>query len=177
MRLSAHLKSKPVKKECGPIISTYDAGNGVLFRGVGKIVTISKFKSHIKDRKPMSTVRWLHDDLNKWFTQKFGWPARNGVGAYNYESDAAIYGYPYVFYPVGKLKFVWSPDVSDLWGTVVSHAIRERKHFKNLIPVLETYTDKNLEAAMESHCEIYFNCNEYYLTTKEIARQWGHEDR
>jgi len=161
-----------LEKQCAPILKLYRSrtmGDKYLYRGVNhELSSISKHKSHLKDRRPMSTKRVIHDYLNELFQKKFGWPARNGVGVTGSEAEADIYGKTYIFFPVGKLKYVWSPDVFDLWGTIMSRnithgEIQNKKGKGELIKLVKTYKDTGIDKAISERKEIYFNCKSYYL--------------
>jgi len=157
-----------------------------------------------KDRRPFSTDYREHEMIDKMFEKEFGWKVRsNSVFATSNEFDADTYGRPYLFFPVGKFKYVWSPKVRDLWGTlgatkreiVTKEKIGDtskRPHlardtwFKNVwieggglekeFPkILQYYTDRQLTAAIKKGVEIAFTCKTYYLVNRGFEDQLAGE--
>jgi hypothetical protein len=123
-------------------------------------------KSHLKDRKPMSTRLPLHNFLNKLFDKKFGWEARNGVAATGLHDEADMYGHAHVIFPIGNFEYVWSPEVTDLWGTLMMRGIRSlnavgKSEMTKLVN--NTYRNSGLHDAISQHKEVYIKCKEYYL--------------
>lgn len=85
-----------------------------------KVVKMQPFKEAVrKDRKPRDTPIQIHDATNKYFGKKYGFKARSqGMfakgGEPNGGGDVSEYGYRYAVFPIGKYKYLWSPDVEDL---------------------------------------------------------------
>jgi hypothetical protein len=176
-----------LEKECSQILKVYkkrwkaNENRPILWRGVGnRELTILKKKSHIKDRKPMSTGADMHNWLNTQFQKQFGWPVRNGVGTSGERNQSSTYGKPYIFFPLNNFKFAWSPKVWDLWSDIEKHMPMlnksqstleippkygpEKNLFKEKIePLLDHYTNKNLDKAIGAGKEVFFNTPEYYL--------------
>jgi len=75
--------------------------------------------SHVKSgRLAKDTSQETHNILNDLFKKRFKWYVRNGVMTTGNISDASSYGTVYLFFPIGKYKFVWSPKVDDLYSEI-----------------------------------------------------------
>ena len=123
MRLKQYLKEGKDSKEilailyedCFPFLKEIKGTDEFLYRGVSLSVSdILKRTTRLEDRRPKDTPEWMHEVLNNAFESKFGWPARNGVFATSDIDDAEKYGTAYLFFPIGKYEYVWSPTVEDL---------------------------------------------------------------
>jgi hypothetical protein len=174
-----------------------------LYRGSNrKTDSIIKVKTRT-DRVPLTSTIEFHNYMDEFFGEKFRWRARSeGVFTTGKEYDAAGYGgssRPYLFFPIGSFKFIWSTRISDLYSLqstfVVLSDLKDRidllikktegdKNNPTLVAMkrslktekgyfnknLATYIDKNLEKAIKSGNEIMFKCDEYYLVDS------GYED-
>ena len=81
-----------------------------------------------KDRKPSDIPKSVHNYIGSEIKRKFGWNAREeGVFATSSFMTAAEFGIPYLFFPIGKFKFVYSPNIKDLLGTLEKKDIVEWK--------------------------------------------------
>ena len=171
-----------LKKDCKPYLKVAKKNGYVLWRGNEKeIGTMGKVKRR-KDRRPLSMKKWIHDILNKLFYEKFGWkPRSEGVFAVTDQSSSWTYGKPYGFFPIGSYRYVWSPDVRDLWTdstmfeveipgepmTDKEMKIRGEEILKSL---MDRYTDKKLDWAMKSKGhEIMFDVDNYYLVNRNYV--------
>jgi hypothetical protein len=112
------------------------------------------------DRKPFDTPKKVHDEFNRIFMSLFGWPVRSGVFTTSLQNH--LYGDPYIFFPIGSYKFVWSPDIDDFYDEY------ETARMKNYTLDVRSYIDKNLDKAINSTHEIIFNCKNYYLVKNEM---------
>ena len=139
-----------------------------------------------KGRTPKDTARNVHRWLNNVFTDKFGWPVRSGVPTTASFTQARSYGHPYIFFPVNGFKFAYSPRIPDLFD-YIPHVIRfgvmskiqpkeldtrvrslartlnPGNEYRNFLKDLDTYTDKDLQTALQKGVEIFFNTKKYYL--------------
>jgi len=107
-----------LKENCAPWLKDPQA-NGLLYRGTkSPIINMKVLKVRLDDRTPKDMPKDIHDELNYWFRKKFGWKVRNGVFASSNIGIAKNYhheGDPYIFMPIGKYEYVWSPEVGDLF--------------------------------------------------------------
>jgi len=154
-----------IKRDCKPFLYESD---GLLYRGVEQnIKHILKKTARLTDRKPMNMDKELHELFNALFIERFGWPVRNGVFAVG----DSIHAYrwpgcdsPYIFFPIGRYKYVWSRSVKDLYIEYDDSDWDDKRSLEQKQSVVDQYIDTNLDEArhMGRH-EISFKCNEYYL--------------
>ena len=161
-----------IKKDCKPFIKQIKKA-GLLYRGTKKynpgiIKVIPR-----KDRMPMSIhpkVQVILDDL---FKKKFGWKPRSSavyaVGDFSVASQYSGFesGGVYSMWPMGNFKFLWSPNISDLFEEIYDTSQDWVRWFTSghdhLAEFVDTYTDKNLVKAIRSDHEIMISCKSYYM--------------
>lgn len=144
-----------------------------------------------KDRKPLDTHPQIAKILDEIFEKEFGWrPRTESVFVYGRlkRSEADEYGRLCRIFPMGDLKFLWSPKITDLTGTVgnlfAQHGfdlnLHQGKPAKDtprppyepevLAKIREMlmdeipkrgYTNENLVEALNSRSEIMISCNQY----------------
>lgn len=107
-----------LKLNCMPFINELKSTgtHKILFRGSNKPVKdIARIKPR-KDRKPFDTSEYVHRILDNEFKKKFGWKARSeGVFTTASEYITGQYGKSYLFFPIGKYKYVYSLKIRDLY--------------------------------------------------------------
>lgn len=116
-----------LQKNCKQFLKDYSktglSKKGIwIWRGAGQNVDFVKgFKEIIPrvDRKPKDMSYELHHHFDSEFYHKFGWYARSeGVFTTSKLSEAKNYGNPYLFFPSGRYKFIWSPTIDDLYSEI-----------------------------------------------------------
>jgi len=147
-----------------------------LYRGVKKIIKEYDIIIPRKNRLPLDTPKEIHNELDKLFKKKFGWKVRSeGVFCSGWKMEVTNYGEPYIIIPIGKFKYVWSPEIRDL--TVDLEYLDVLVHLNNktniimskseYLPILEnvvsSYKDKDLDDAIINDKEISIKCKEYYI--------------
>lgn len=62
----------------------------------------------------------LQKIFDEFFYKKFRWkPRSEGVFTIgDIKSIRGVYGIPYIFVPIGEYKYLWSPDVDDLYEEI-----------------------------------------------------------
>ena len=157
-----------VELECALFVAQIEDPYKV-WRGSEHVATgISKVKSRLEDRIPLSTSPDVHYEMNRIFTKKFGHPYRNGVFATGGIEQAADYGPPYFFFPIGDFDFCWStltPDLYNSW-TYYGRQVYSTDNLAEKFIEAYKYQDTNLPDAIHSKHEIMFWCKEYYLIEK-----------
>lgn len=134
-----------------------------------------------KNRLPTDTPHYIHNAADRYFQNAFGWKARSaGVFATGAIGNAHQYGAAHLMFPIGNFKFIWSPNVEDLYhhyrGIVVAFERLERQEGISFgeDDILRTFEDKlheakyqddNLPAAIKSRNEIMIDCDEYILVS------------
>jgi len=174
-----------LRKDCGPFLkdlSKAERGKFV-YRGIkralktGSDTLVEKFKPR-KDRWPTDIPQEIHEYTNKELKAKFGWfPRTEGVFASSSFMVAANFGIPMLFFPIGKYKYVFSPNVGDFLGALEREGViyhsgnkwtvdrsydRETREDR-IDDILDRYSNKFLWGGINSDAELIFNCKGYYL--------------
>jgi len=150
-----------IEKECQPYIKAIRGGKGLFARVTSEKSTILKKKVRT-DRRPLDTSVKIHKWFDRIFEKKFGWKARsNAIFCYGRPADEVAL-YDFLVFPIDKFKYVWSPNIFDLYNITAS---QPDDYIESNDDVLETYkyTDKGLKKALVSGNEIMVNCKEVYL--------------
>lgn len=173
-------------RECQPFIDKAK-GSGVAIRGmdqagpVFQVFTTPRGRSmpvHInsvrKDRKSLSTPDVYHQAIEGWLQGEFGVAGRTG-SVFVYGERSAMhtedYGQPYIIFPRGEFKFLWSPVVGDLYDVLIMEfgpAFKlgrtdevSPEDITRYVKSLQ-YTDRDFNLALQSGNEIMIECDEYY---------------
>lgn len=140
-------------EECKPYIDLMKSCDGqrLLFRGFRDEITIKEIK-HRWNRTPIDTPQEIHDFLNDKFNKKFGWNARSGVFCYLKEIKNVTTGYgnPYILFPIGDFKYLWSNKVHDLYS---DHEIEMNDYLE-----YTKYTDEKIDNDWKNFCHTH-NCD------------------
>jgi hypothetical protein len=106
-----------LQKDCKPFLKELDSN--FVWRGTHRnINAIKELKSRLENRRPSDTDAEVHYHINELFKKKFKWYARNGVFATGNYQIARDYGKPFMFFPIGNFKYVWSPDIEDFFTEI-----------------------------------------------------------
>lgn len=162
-----------IKRDCSSIIHIYKSLNKFLYRGFKDPENrdIIELKWRTTERVEQHTTIETQRAINAAFLEKFGWKVRNGIFVSTLYSQTSIYGSPYIFFPVNKFQFCYSPTIEDLWLNmkVQPHGIsnkdwkiKRQEQFKRLV---NRHTDKNLQDAWNREGEISFKTPKYYLVS------------
>ena len=166
-----------LKKDCSEYLSILKKikADSLLYRGTRRRISdiIEKRKPRER-RKPSDTPKVIHDELDELFKDEFGWEARSeGVFATSYISISSDYGEPYLFFPADGFKFVWSPEIEDLFAEIKQREIADETGVdpdmdsEDIVNVLEQivglYRDDKLTKGIMSGHEVMFKCKYYYL--------------
>jgi len=111
------------------------------------------------DRSPVDTDIEIHNYFNNGLYKKFGWkPRSEGVFVWNVE----INEYAYLFFPIGDFKYIYSPEVKDLY--VTTNKIQRKFDYtdEEYDKIIDTYKDSGIEN-VKHRVEVVFKCKEYYL--------------
>ncbi len=167
-------------KNCKPFIKQLKGAHNLLLRGSSKSNPgIIKLKPR-KDRRPMSTPYAVSELLDEYFKKRFGWkPRSEGIfctGKYNtalfYAGSISAVN---TIWPIGNFKFLWSNEISDLFGTIQDIASKEgipaSEYFLNnpeeLDKLSAKYQNTSLATAIDKGNEIMIGCNAYYMVNSE----------
>ncbi|WP_300760225.1 hypothetical protein [Janthinobacterium sp.] len=178
--------SEFIHRECQPFIDKAK-GSGVAIRGMdqpGRVIhtynTPQAHPLHVhintvrKDRKSLSTPDVYHRAIDGWMQDEFGIAARTGSVFVFGERSAhhtENYGQPYIIFPRGDFKFLWSPVVGDLYDALIMEfgpAFKmgrtdevSPEDITRYVKSLQ-YTDEDFNLALQSGNEIMIECDEYY---------------
>lgn len=170
-----------IDRDCAPFLAEAK-GAGFLYRGVNgfnsldyEIATaydgekmIYATKTVRTDRKPLSTDRDVHYIIDKWFVKNLGFPARSGAlftfGEKHHPIRLKQYGEPCVVFPVGPIKYAWSPKVRDLYVTLNYEDWKKSEYEENVDKALTEagYRTDGLDEAINTNSEIMIQCEKYY---------------
>ena len=134
-----------------------------------KIETIWK-KVTRTDRAPLDTPQDIHDELDLWFQDEFGWRARSeGLFCWPLKFTSQWVQGKWLVFPAGKYKYIWSDKVDDLWATLGGYG----SNLDNLMDAFHThfsdsYTNKNIKKSMIWGGEIMIKCKYSYLARAEL---------
>lgn len=130
-----------------------------------------------KERVPRHVPLNIHNYLNEYHFQNFGWKIRNGIFTFGLNfSDKPDYnlgyGTDYIFFASNNFKYVFDERIFDLCCFILEHNVNEQ----NIDLLNNLYSNKNLEKAFDSllehdkrTVEIIFNCDHYYLISINYA--------
>ena len=149
---------KDVKGDCKPFLSTVkNCKRRILYRGYnGKLIDKKTVR---KDRKPKDTPIKFHKNVDEIFFKKWGWRPRSGglfvTGSVRFSS---LYGPKGIVFPVGKFKFLWNPNVHDLYSYMDVIEVLGKGD-----EIIGSYKDKDMCKAIKSFKEIMIDCKSYYV--------------
>jgi hypothetical protein len=160
-----------IQLKCSPY---FTQTNKPLFRGmdIKKDLVIYKQRA---DRKPTSMPLGLHNALDEEFKKRFGHPYRSNAffatGDRSFAGEYVEHLDPSIIIPIGNFSFCWSPEIDDLYNHIGQHDY-DKPDFAKMY-ASETidegnYTDKNLDAAIESGNEIMVNGPNGFVVLDEL---------
>ena len=112
---------KELYDKCYPFIKEINKQQIKGFIFSGRENDVIKYTGKVrKNRNPKDSPIKTHNILDKLFKKKFGWKARsNAIFCTGNIHTAAAYGKNvYMIFPIGKYKFLWSPEIDDLYETI-----------------------------------------------------------
>jgi len=181
-----------IRRDCKQFLEESEYG-GFILRGVKGLSDIEShtaldaegnemeygIKTVRQDRKPLDFTLLRSEILDEWFNDKFGIRARSQCmfagGNRITTAELKHYGTPCVVFPIGAFKYVWSPEVGDLYGkmnipwgdktseqwTEEARAWLDKQHYQ---------TD-GLAQAVKTNNEIMIKCDRYYAFPIEYQEQ------
>jgi len=132
-----------------------------------------------KDRRPRNTPK---EYMDKLFKKKFGWKARSeGVFVSTDRNQIEyVYGDPYLFFPMGNYKYIYHPQIDDLYQKMdddykLSYLGKDIDDvtyieiLQFLDKTIPQYKDKNLGEAYRKIVEVSFKCKSYYMVNEKYS--------
>jgi hypothetical protein len=130
----------------------------------GEGIVIHKKKVR-KDRKPKDMDIKTHKELNKLFHKKFGWKVRSeGLFCTGNINEAGGYGYEFLVFPIGEFKYVWSPEIRDLYSFIEEMKGEGLEY--DLQKIVNSYKNKSMADGIKKKMEFSIKCDEYYMIYK-----------
>ena len=160
-----------IKLHCQPFLNEIEDPFSLL-RGLRPTEEWAVNKAvRLDDRKPMSTPPKLHNDLNTMFTRMFGAPFRNAMFCTGNKSQASVYGMIFAIFPIGEYKYIWSPEIRDLYQKFDEwRADDPQEDFMKIIN-WDSYRSNGLNDAVYKGHEIMLRTKSYYgLSMNNIWR-------
>lgn len=165
-----------LQRDCAPIIAEYNKVGTPLMRGMSSttIAPMTVISPRLGGRAPKDTDIDIHNYINKYFMKHHGAPYRDALFTTSDWDAAEHYGEAYVLFPIGQLKYLWSPQVSDLYDTIAKLATSQstdskikydKDFYQKLDAILSTYIDNNIHEALEDGSEVMVANNCYVVTT------------
>jgi hypothetical protein len=135
------------------------------------------------DRTPMNMRPSVQKELDDGFQKEFGWkPRASGVFVTTNLDEIKMYGKPNFFFAIGDFKYVWSPNIVDLFSdipvlrSVLSKKVKPEDVHKSIAK--EYYTDGALCLANSKGHEVMVGCKNYYLlSTGSLEGTWHEKDK
>lgn len=185
-----------IKSSCKPWLSKIKSNPYAIFRGMG-----SKFEQADKiikkkvrtDRKPLDTELVEHEAIDNAFYDAFGWkPRSSGLFVTPDPARSSAYGSMMLTFPIGKVKYLWSSDINDLYFRIGQYrgkwketgAEREYGHAGSLYDIkyaakeelfkeiISKYQENQITSALKTRTEIMIQCKEYYALPARWCVQW-----
>lgn len=171
-----------IKDNCKPYLKE-TKGKLFLWRGYKKnIKEYTTLKSKTRTKSKFSSQE-LFIAIDDTFESIFGWrPRSESIYVSNSYSMAKAYGLPYLFFPIGVYKYIWSPTIKDLYeyGVDKNYIIKDNrnKESSNIELINKSIEDGTFHRFAKKHyinsdikmcadnCvrnEIMFGCRSYVL--------------
>ncbi len=150
--------------EYSEILKIYKKTEAFLYRASNRKFIFAA-KTPRKMRKPKDTDVETHKKLDGLFYDKFGWKVRSeGLFTTMSSYHNQYYGSnQYIIFPKNGFKYVYNPDVRDLYTTITYFAGKGDKELKKLI---NGYEDKDLMSYLKKNkgydAEVTIKCDKYY---------------
>jgi hypothetical protein len=144
-----------LRKDCDPFLRETKRVKDFVYRGVRRVKGshpmdgLYQIKPR-KDRKPVDIPIKLHDEFDELFRREFGWNVRSeGIFATGKRSTASGYGDVYLFFPIGRFDFIWSPYIKDLYDELEAASFPDDEFYPEDYD--EEYERKYGEASGDGH--------------------------
>jgi hypothetical protein len=106
-----------LQHSCGQYLKESPKGSPPLYRGLNKPIAgdgIAVISVNLRHRAPRDTALDYHNMINEYFTERFGYPFRNGVFATTSEATASMYGTANFMIPADGYEILGSPTIEDM---------------------------------------------------------------
>lgn len=172
------------KDDCEDFLNTIIPIRIPLFHGSKNYPDDWEIREPLRNRSPRDTPLQLHNRVNDYLEDKFGWSARsNGVFVTSSYIDAQSYfrGGVCMIFPIGKWKYMWNYVSRDMTVTYDEFrgGLSDTQPNADLLDIRQTAIDDTFEHikhgwrynegfkdALEKQHEIIIDCDEYYILNR-----------
>jgi hypothetical protein len=132
---------------CQPFLKEMGTVKPPQFLYSGRKSNLGWFTKDVRsDRKPLDMFVDIYKSFDDAFNKKFGWRARsNGLFCVGRMESAEEYAEPYVIFPKGHFKIIWSDDIDDLYMKLsndISFSVKRSNGIKKLFTQEIEYENK-----------------------------------
>jgi len=151
-----------IGKNCKPYLNQVNNPLSLL-RGIDGVEdTVIKKRIRLDNRQPLGMSKKTQQILNNYFEENFNAPFRFSMLCTGNMSLADNFGYPYVVFPIGDFKFLWSSKIEDINDVMWENDLDGQE-----IPITRllnnaNYRTTDINAAIASNNEIMIRANGYY---------------
>ena len=163
---------------CKPYLNEIkEPQNFMLYRGVTQVIpSTGEILNTHRDRIPTDTSPAFHKALDDWFFNRFNirFRSHNAMFCSPNKKYTNMYGNSCVVYPIGKINYIWSPKVTDLYsyikqkekGESVSVDISPEDAYKRINKWFEEDNIEyffNTQLTSNTHNEVMIHVPSYYV--------------
>lgn len=158
-----------------------ESGGLPLYRGTNRRFKGPTIITTRKDRRPSLTRTSVHQLVDDWFNEHYGFrPRSNGLFTIGSMREALSYGAPHFVLPVGDFKYVWGkykniPEWKHLAGKSIldTYEVTSRLRGKEsavdeVMSTVEWFTT-NLKEAISTSAEITLLCDQAVMVPINTA--------
>lgn len=176
-----------IRRDCKPYLNEFGAGRWV-YRGYRFTYKDRRDKLNIlrntprKDRASMNMPDDIQNYIDDMFKKKFGWrPRKEGVFTTNRGWTAMDYGNSQIFLPIGNYKYIFNPQVDDLYMMTPRESVRKVINKEGMTPdmkeryekwqdSLEGFRNNGLSPYLGGNVgsEVIWDCKAYYMVDSDL---------
>lgn len=128
------------------------------------------------DREPLDTDVDVHDRVDAALERVFGWRGRStGMFVTGSITMALDYGAPFLVFPIGPFKFIWSTFREDMAVFFAQHGENLLKYSDEKLDQLliqNEYKNNKLCSALSSGAEIMVLCKSYHAISLSVIKHF-----
>lgn len=168
----SEFSAKKIVSDCAPWFKANAPSHYIIWHGTSSFKKESMLIRNRPRSNPSNSSIQIHNTVNRILQIKFGWlPRTEGLFVSGDRNVSSVYGKAYACYPVGDFKFVWSPDIADLfmyWKSYVAkhkhlHISEITRKFAYDLENSIEWKNTDIRQAITSGHEIIINASAFYL--------------
>ncbi len=140
-------------RDCGPYLKEIQSSSPK-FLISGRNSDYSWFEKDVrKDRRPKDINSEIHNDIDSLFQLKFGYtPRSNSIFCTTRIDITSLYGKAYLIFPKEHFKYLWSPQIYDLFVWLEKKCnYREIKRYNGLYELFHEEVVAEYDGAKEGN--------------------------